>query len=243
MRIIKLDAIDSTNSYLRNLSATELLEDYTVVVANTQTNGRGQMGTVWCSDTSQNLTSSVFKEVRFLDFHNQYYLNIVVALSIIKLLNYLNIPKLSIKWPNDILSENKKICGILIENVIKQNVLSSSIIGVGLNVNQTVFKGLPKASSLKLIMGKNFNLEELLLLFISNLELYFSALENKQFSDLKEKYESLLFKKNKPSTFKNAEGKLFSGFIYGISQEGCLQVLLEDNDLQSFNLKEIELLY
>jgi len=243
MRIIKLDAIDSTNSYLRNLSTTELLEDYTVIMADMQTNGRGQMGTSWDSNASQNLTVSVFKEVGFLDFGNQYYLNIVVALSIVKLLNYLNIPKLSIKWPNDILSENKKICGILIENVIKQNVLSSSVIGIGLNVNQTEFIDLPKASSLKLIMGRSFNLEELLLVLISNLKRNFSVLEQGQFYGLKQEYEALLFKKNKPSTFRDEEGKLFSGFISGVSQDGCLQVLLEDNDLRSFNLKEIELLY
>ncbi len=243
MRIIKLDATDSTNSYLRNLSVKELVEDYTTIVAKKQTKGRGQMGTVWSSNTSQNLTISVFKDIRFLDFNNQYYLNMVVSLSVMKLLNHLNVPKLSIKWPNDILSENKKICGILIENVIKQNILSSSVIGVGLNVNQTEFKNLPKASSLKLIMGKNFNLEELLFAFISDLKKYFSVVENGDFSVLKAEYESLLFKKDKPSTFKNAEGKLFSGFISGVSEEGCLQVLLEDNDLQSFNLKEIELLY
>ena len=243
MRIIKLDAIDSTNSYLRNLSAEELLEDYTIVIAKNQTQGRGQMGTIWRSNASKNLTISVFKDVRFLDFNSQYYLNVVVALSIAKLLNGLNIPKISIKWPNDILSENKKICGILIENVIKQNVLSSSVIGVGLNVNQTTFIDLPQASSLKSIMGKSFNLEELLLVFISNLKAYFSILEKQQYSILKTEYESLLFKKNKPSTFKNAQGELFSGFISGISHEGCIQILLEDNDLKSFNLKEIELLY
>lgn len=243
MRIIKLDAIDSTNSYLRNLSVTEELDDYTIVITDKQTNGRGQMGTTWHSNTSKNLTVSVFKDIRFLTFNNQYYLNIVVALSVVKLLNSLNIPKLSIKWPNDILSENKKICGILIENVIKQNVLSSSVIGVGLNVNQIEFEGLPRASSLKLILGKNFNLEELLFAFITNLKHYFSVLKNSKHSLLKAEYESLLFKKGKPSTFKSAQGQLFSGFISGVSQEGCLQVLLEDNNLQSFSLKEIELLY
>jgi len=243
MRIIKLDAIDSTNSYLRHLNVTEKLQDYTVVLTEKQTNGRGQMGTKWFSNASQNLTVSVFKEVFFLDFKNQYYLNIVVALSMVKLLNHLNLPKISIKWPNDILSENKKICGILIENVIKQNILSSSIIGVGLNVNQTEFRNLPKASSIKLIMGRNYNLEELLSKFVNNLKNYFSILENRQFSILKQEYESFLFKKNKPSTFRNASGELFPGFIRGVTQKGSLQVLLEDNDLQSFDFKEIELLY
>ena len=70
----------------------------------------------------------------------------VMSLAIVKALERLNIPKLSIKWPNDILSANKKICGVLIENVIKQNQLESSIIGIGLNVNQNKFDNLPQAA-------------------------------------------------------------------------------------------------
>lgn len=243
MRIIKLDAIDSTNTYLRDLSSANLLEDYTVVSANKQTKGRGQMGAVWSSEESSNLTFSMLRVVSFLESDNQYYLNIVAALALTKLLSRYNIPKISIKWPNDILSVDKKICGILIENVIKQNKLSSSIIGIGLNVNQTKFINLPKASSLKLINGNHFNLDELLFELIKDFKFYFSILEKGGFLVLKSEYESLLFKKNKPSTFKNGEGELFSGFINGVTENGCLEVMLEDNKMQSFNLKEIELLY
>ena len=142
MNIIKLNAIDSTNTYLRQLSMTEVVEDFTVVTANHQTNGRGQMGTQWDSQVSKNLMVSVFKDVSHLDLECNFYISIVVSLSILEALKTFNIKNLKVKWPNDILSENKKIGGILIENIIKQTKLNATIIGFGLNVNQTQFDNL-----------------------------------------------------------------------------------------------------
>jgi len=126
MRIIKLSAIDSTNTFLRQVSSADSLEDYTTVVAEEQLNGRGQMGTVWASEKGKNLTFSVFKEVSFLKFKDQFYLSMVTSLALLKTLRQFNIPKVSIKWPNDILAEGNKVCGVLIENVIQQNSIQSS---------------------------------------------------------------------------------------------------------------------
>lgn len=243
MSIIKLDAINSTNSYLRKLIIDEDIEDYTVVTAKRQTHGRGQMGTVWSSKESKNLTTSVFKDMSGIKLEHPFYISIATSLSLIKTLHFFSISKLSIKWPNDILSEDKKICGILIENVIKQNSLNASVIGIGLNVNQTEFENLPKASSLKLISGKVYNLDEVLHNLIENLKHYFSILKQGRLGVLKDEYESYLFRKNKPSTFKNAEGLVFSGFIKNISDSGNLQVLLEDDIIKEYDLKEITLLY
>ena len=150
MYIIKLDAIDSTNSYLKAMSAVNLPKDFTVVVADHQTQGRGQMGTVWQTEYDKNLTASVFKSLEFVSVEKQFYISMAVALSICKALEGLKISQLSVKWPNDILSANKKICGTLIENVIKLNKLKGSVIGFGLNVNQKNFDSLPKASSMSL---------------------------------------------------------------------------------------------
>lgn len=243
MPIIKVNAIDSTNSYLRRLSVEKKMEDYTVVVAKHQTNGRGQMGTVWESQEAKNLTFSVFKDVSKVYIEHPFYISIVTSLAILKALQSFKIPKLSVKWPNDILSANKKICGVLIENVIKQNNLYASIIGVGLNVNQTTFNNLPQASSLKVVTGQVFNLDEVLNSILFCLKSYFLELENGNLSRLKEEYETYLFRKNKPSTFKDAEGVVFSGFIKAISVSGNLQVLLEDNITKEYDLKDISLLY
>jgi BirA family transcriptional regulator, biotin operon repressor / biotin---[acetyl-CoA-carboxylase] ligase len=243
MHLIKLNAIDSTNSYLRKISSEVVLVDYTVVMAKFQTQGRGQMGTVWNSESSKNLTVSVFKDISTLFIEHPFYISIAVSLALIKALQSFSIPKLSIKWPNDILSEDKKICGVLIENVIKQNSFRATIIGIGLNVNQTDFEGLPKASSLKLLSGKTFNLDEVLHVLIKYLKYYFMLLRKEEFDFLYKEYESFLFRKDKPSTFVDAEGLLFSGIIKNVSIKGSLLVLLEDNIVKEFDLKEITLLY
>ncbi len=242
MRIIKLDAIDSTNKYLRTLIGSETIEDYTTVVTNHQTNGRGQMGTVWDSDKGKNLMFSLFKDLSMHDVEFPFYISMAISLAILKALKTLNIPDLHIKWPNDILSADKKICGILIENVIK-NRLSSTIIGVGVNVNQTKFDNLPKASSLKNITGIHYDLGEILGLIIKFIKEYSSLLQDEEYDAVKNEYERSLFRKNKPSTFKNAEGELFLGFIKGVTKYGKLQVILEDEIVEKFDLKEITLLY
>lgn len=243
MNIIKLNAIDSTNSYLRQLSVTEAIEDFTVVVANYQTNGRGQMGTQWDSQESKNLMVSVFKDVSYLDLEIHYYISKVVSLSILEALKTFYIKNLKVKWPNDILSENKKIGGILIENVIKQNKLSATIIGFGININQTEFDHLPQASSMRLISGRVYVLEEVLQAILVKLQNNFKILEKNKFEILKKAYEKHLFRKDKPSTFKDIEGQLFSGYIKGVSNSGNLQVLVEDNIIKEFDFKAITLLY
>ena len=243
MHIIKLNATDSTNSYLRALSTRNTLADYTIVTAKHQTNGRGQRGTNWESESDKNLMFSVFKNVSFLDFQDNFFISMVTSLALIKTLQQFLIPKLSIKWPNDILSENKKVCGILIENTIKQNAFGGTIIGIGLNVNQTQFNGLPNASSLQLITGTHLNSDELLLNIVSNLRFYFKLLKTNQKTLLKETYEGYLFRKNKPSTFKSLDGNLFTGYIQGVTNSGNIQILLEDEIIAEFELKEITLLY
>ena len=162
MRIIKLNAIDSTNSYLKQLSNNGKLHDYTVVVTKHQTNGKGQMGSKWESQEAKNLTFSLFKDVSFLNLNSTFFLSIVSSLAIVRALDHFMIPKLKVKWPNDILSESKKICGILIENVVKQGKVKGTIIGIGLNINQTEFKKLPQASSLILLTGMVYNTDELM---------------------------------------------------------------------------------
>ncbi|WP_289044633.1 biotin--[acetyl-CoA-carboxylase] ligase [uncultured Olleya sp.] len=241
MRIIKLNATESTNRFMRNLSLESSVQDFTTVVTSTQSKGRGQMGSAWQSESFKNLTFSVYKGFKQFEFEDQFKISMAVSLAIIKALETLQIPKLSVKWPNDILSANKKICGILIENVIKQSHIVSSIVGVGLNVNQLKFEDLPQAGSLKLITGLNYDLDEILHLILKHLEIQLKLLENDT-SALKNNYESYLFRKEKPSTFKSDEG-LFSGIIKGVSNEGLLKVMIEDQELKTFDLKTIKLLY
>ncbi|MCK0110235.1 biotin--[acetyl-CoA-carboxylase] ligase [Flavobacteriaceae bacterium S0825] len=243
MHIIKLNAIDSTNSYLRELASKKRLEDFTVVIAKHQTKGKGQIGAVWNSEKDKNLTCSVFKRNCCVSIDDAFYISMVTSLAIIKTLQQFQVPKLVVKWPNDILAEQKKICGILIENVIKQQNIEGSIIGIGLNVNQTQFSNLPLASSLKNLTGTLFDVEEMLTRIVEQLQYYFDKLEKGKHDFIKRAYEALLFRRHKPSTFKDLEGQLFSGFIQGVNNNGTLQILLEDGIIKEFELKEIQLLY
>ncbi|MGB5819316.1 MAG: biotin--[acetyl-CoA-carboxylase] ligase [Saonia sp.] len=243
MQIIKLDATESTNLYLKKLMLSTALKDCTVVVAKAQLNGRGQRGTKWDSETGKNLTFSVLKRFDSLDVGNRFFLNICVSLAIYDSLKQLQIPDISVKWPNDILSGHSKICGILIENILSGKNIQASIIGIGLNVNQLKFTDLPKVSSLKLLLGRTLNLDELLLSIIDNLKKYSSTFDQKSRKHLTDSYEKLLFRRDKPSTFKNLKNEMFMGLIRGISADGKLVVSLEDNTRHEFDLKEIKLLY
>ena len=243
MHIIKLSATDSTNTYLRNLCNEENLKDYTVIVTNQQTKGRGQMGSVWESEANKNLIFSVFKDLSEFRIEHSFYLSMIVSLSILDALKLMGIHGLWIKWPNDILSDNKKICGILIENVVKNNKLSSAIIGIGLNVNQLEFNNLPNAASLKSATGINYNLDELLINILGSLTLKFDQYKKGEFVEFKQKYEEVLYRINKPSTFQDKKGKLFQGIIQGVTNSGKLSILLEDNVIKAFDHKEAILKY
>ncbi|RTE52617.1 biotin--[acetyl-CoA-carboxylase] ligase [Arenibacter aquaticus] len=242
MQLIKLNATDSTNAYLKELLLTGSLEDFTVVMAHEQLKGRGQMGTSWISDPGKNLTFSVLSKSEGLGVASQFLLNMAVSLAIYDTLLKLQVPDLKIKWPNDIMSGHSKICGILIENILSGQQIQASIIGIGLNVNQLVFSNLPNVSSLKLLLGRTLPLEELLQNIVDNLKVFLKEKINDE-NYLFSRYEELLFRKDKPSTFKNKEGEMFMGFIKGVSRGGKLLILLEDDIVQEFDLKEVRLLF
>ncbi|MEC5166021.1 BirA family biotin operon repressor/biotin-[acetyl-CoA-carboxylase] ligase [Flavobacterium sp. PL11] len=242
MKLIKLDAIDSTNDFLKGLSNKQELENFTVVTAESQTKGKGQMGSIWTSEASKNLIMSVLVKNFFKNINQIFNLNIAFSLAVIDILDLLNIPNLSIKWPNDIMSYNKKIGGILIENSIKSDGTIVSIVGLGLNVNQTNFENLPKASSLAVICNNQFDKEELIIPLVDKLEEIIKMCDL-QSSALWKKYSDNLFKKGVPTPFSDQKNNKFMGIIQGVSSTGKLQVMLEDDSIVEFDIKEIQMLY
>ena len=242
MKLIKLDATDSTNEFLKGLSSNQLLENFTVVTAETQTKGKGQMGSTWTSEPSKNLIISVLIKDFLTDSHQIFDVNVAVSVSVIQALEMMNIPQLRIKWPNDIMSYNKKIGGILIENSIKSNGTITSIVGLGLNVNQINFEDLPKASSLSVICKTNFNKDEILLKIIEKLEQNILSW-NQNPGILWLHYSNKLFKKGVSMPFSNQNNQNFMGIIQGVNSIGKLEVLLEDNRISDFDIKEIQMLY
>lgn len=243
MEIIKLNATNSTNTYLKNLLKEKQVKDLSCIWALSQTQGRGQQGAKWISEPGKNLTFSVLKKFENLSSEYHFLLNMEVSLAIFRALKKLYIPDLAVKWANDILSSKKKICGILIENTLHKEQISSSIIGIGLNVNQVFFNDLPNVSSLQKIMGHPFDLEEVLLLICQELEVSLKSLSPTRFETMLDEYHTYLFRKDKPSTFEYPNGERFMGYIRGVSHNGQLQVEQEDALMSSFSLKEIKLLY
>jgi BirA family transcriptional regulator, biotin operon repressor / biotin---[acetyl-CoA-carboxylase] ligase len=242
MKLIKLDAIESTNDFLKTYAYQESLENFTVVTAKTQTKGKGQMGSLWESESGKNLTVSVFVNKIELLTNELFRLNMVVSVAMIEALETHQIPQLSIKWPNDILSANKKIGGILIENLILNHKLQHSIIGIGLNVNQTFFDDLPKASSLAIQAKKQFEIDTILLEIVKHLKINIKLL-HVDFAVLKLKYLNLLYKINMPAMFQNNENLKFVGMIQGITEMGKLIITTDSNQEMTFEIKEITMLY
>jgi BirA family biotin operon repressor/biotin-[acetyl-CoA-carboxylase] ligase len=141
------------------------------------------------------------------------------------------------------MSDNKKIAGILIENTIKNNGEIISIVGFGLNVNQINFGELPKATSLAVVMGSEFEKEKLLFHIIDAIKTNVSVLKNGLASDLWLEYNQNLFKKGAPMAFSNIKEEKFMGIIQNVNSSGQLSVLLENDTIQTFGIKEIQMLY
>ena len=253
MKITHFNNIDSTNSYLQNLlDKGEDVAD-NVVVTDFQTSGKGQGKNVWQSEDGKNLLFSIALDMSFLKAEDQFLLTQMVSVAMINVLkNYLPEENLFIKWPNDIYFNNKKIAGILIKNEIKGIMLGTSIIGIGLNVNQTTFdENLPNPISMKMITGKDYDLEEILLAIscqlsaVSNYVNRQQTTDNRpcitfnfQFSTFNSQYTSYLYR-YKQWTFYEHEGIVKEMMIIGYDRFGRL-ILKEKNDCEVVcDLKEI----
>jgi len=243
LKIIKLDTVVSTNSFLKDLSVNAALENFTVVVTQKQTKGRGQQKNKWLSEPYKNLTFSVFTSLKDVKIIHKKYLNFAISLAIYRVLFDKNIPKISIKWPNDLMVANKKICGILIENTFFGDQIKSTIVGIGLNVNQEKFpNSLRNVTSLKLATLKETDLNLLLHEILAELKTNIKLLESKDFHLLEKQYLNVLYKKNIPTMFKTSKDEIFMGIISGISDQGNLQIQLEDDSVKEFGIKEVSML-
>lgn len=242
MKLIKLSATSSTNDYLKEWSRRELLTDLTVVWAKHQSAGRGQMGSTWDVDTTKNLTFSVLIANDKLQIEHMFTLNVMVANAVHRALSSYSLENIKIKWPNDILSYQKKIGGILIENTLQSNGKFQSIVGIGINVSQTQFDHLPKASSILKQYQKEIDQEELLSKIVQQIadRVYkineISAIEWQY-------YHKHLFRKGELSHFITADNETFCGIIDHVTSHGQLVVIRENQDCQKFSLKEIKLVY
>lgn len=238
------DSIDSTNSEARRrLLANAKMSVY---AAKFQTAGRGQRGNKWSSEAGQNLTFSVllnFTHPQMPDFavRNQFLLSIVASLSVSDLLRKLNIRN-TIKWPNDIYIGRRKVCGMLIENIVGNAGLEHSIIGIGLNLNQTEFPPeLVNPTSVLVSSGLKTVPEDVLDDFLDIFSGYMPYLSDIEgINEIRNKYVSRLFglgvSREYHDCLRNVD---FTGTIKGISEEGLLLMEMPDKTVSNYSFKEV----
>ncbi|AWM14511.1 biotin--[acetyl-CoA-carboxylase] ligase [Flavobacterium sediminis] len=243
MNIIKLNATASTNIFLKEMALHNEVDNLTVVVTEDQFKGKGQRGNGWSSEKGKNLTFSVFLKDFVQQHHDLFLLNIIVPLCVIEALKKFDIPNVKVKWPNDILSGNKKIAGILVENFFRSNGSIYSVIGIGLNVNQDHFPHLPQAASLKMIKDRTFSKEEILLAIMEQMQSFFSDSVELNEDEIWNKYHDFLFRKGVPTVFESAESGKFMGIIQEVNREGKLCIQLEDDSVRTFDVKEVKMYY
>ena len=241
--IIHFDELDSTNAMSKKMLNDKLVGNGSVIVADYQTNGRGQFGNKWQSIRNENLTFSIVLNPSFLKVQQQFLLSQTISIAIA---NYLSLyflkENINIKWPNDILVNNKKICGILIENTISGNTLTDSVVGIGININQVDFNHLnEKVASMKSLLHKSFQLKNELELLLNYLDKYYQKLMQGKYQLIEDLYLKYLFNLNIAAKYKK-EDRFFSGVIMGVNTSGQLKMLI-DGEVKLFNNKEIETIY
>lgn len=241
--LLTLKEVNSTNDFLKNLlSNSKPLPEGTVIMAEAQFAGRGQQQNKWHSQSGKNLTFSVLLNPTFLDAANQFDLNRIVSLGVVDALEPLLGNELKIKWPNDIYYGDKKLGGILIENLIQGTQLKNAIIGIGLNINQESFPDdVGNAISLKQILHKDYDLRMLLSDICSHIEAWYLKLRASKTETIRIAYLDRLYWLNQQKMFKSNKG-IFAGVITNIRSNGLLVIANDEGRELEFSLKEIEFL-
>jgi len=236
---IKLEKVDSTNTYLKELLTKDRNSiEGLVVIADYQQSGRGQRGNSWQSEPFKNITFSLLLKPN-IAIGDQFMVSKMVSLGVVDFLEAEGVEGITIKWPNDIYVQNAKIAGILIENVLKGNSLDSVVVGIGLNINQIVFDDeLMNVTSLKLIQSNDFDLDQILNKLLFFIEQRYLMLKNLNFFDLNKDYLEQLFRLNKLAKYE-IKNHIIEGEIVGVTKLGKLQINI-DGLIQKFDLKEVK---
>ena len=236
--LIELKAVDSTNNYLAQLASMQVMPEGTVVSCFEQTQGKGQRGNQWFSSPGQNLTISALLYPHFLGPDEQFYLSKAVSLALCEYLTDFLPERPQIKWPNDIYCGDEKIAGILIENALKGNQIANAVVGIGLNVNQTVFPANLRATSLKLASGMVFDLKACLTNLCTYIEARYLQLKSKNFDRIDRDYLARLYRFREWHSFQ-VETEIFLAQIIDVDQLGKLVLTNKSGETMAYDIKEV----
>lgn len=226
------NSLDSTNNVA--LSRLPDIPSGTVIAAREQTAGRGQRGNTWFTEPGQNLTFSIVLKPEGLAAGDAHLLNYLASVAVAEFLEGHGV-SCCIKWPNDIYVGRKKICGILVENSLSGGCVAASVIGIGININQTQFPQLANATSLSLVTGREYVLEECLEAFMA----VFESLQPR-LSSISEVYTFRLFQKGVQARYIDylRGNEEFTGTICGVSPDGRL-IINDGTEERLYRFKEV----
>ncbi|MFK7931876.1 MAG: biotin--[acetyl-CoA-carboxylase] ligase [Saprospiraceae bacterium] len=237
---IQFPELASTNAAAQELLTTTKPSEGTVITAVRQSAGRGQAGSQWESEAGKNVTMSVILYPHFLVVQQQFWLNRAITLGVRDTIAKLLGQSVKLKWPNDIYIKDKKVAGILIQNSLLGAKIQASIIGIGLNVNQTVFlSDAPNPTSLQLESQHSFDLPEVIQMLCQQIELRYLQLRGHKYSFLAADYLRHLYRYQQPAVFRGSDGMTFNGQIIGVTDIGQLCIQKEDGQLQRYMFKEV----
>lgn len=237
----RVKTLASTNDYLAELCKQGKAEEFYTVIAEDQTDGKGQRGNSWESEPGKNLTFSIVLYPTAIKANKQFHLSMLASIAIIDTLtDYTD--GFSIKWPNDIYWHDKKICGILIENELEGQYLSQSIIGIGLNINQTEFlSSAPNPVSLYQIIGKEIDKNEVFSKIIHALLGGYKALEDnfiEASAYISHLYKKFLYRKDDFHIYQDKDGT-FEARIHDVGNDGHLYLEDTGNNIRKYAFKEV----
>lgn len=237
-RMIHREEVISTNTSLREWIREGDLPEGSVVVADFQTGGRGQLGNVWESEAGKNLTFSIVLYPDCIPARSQFLISQIAALSVKETLDYY-VDGITVKWPNDIYWKDRKICGMLIENDLSGPTIYCSVIGIGMNLNQAVFRGdAPNPVSLTQITGQYYDRDEVLNRFLRSFYAYYLLLLQDKQTEIREAYQSALYRRQGYYPYKEESGE-FEAAIYAIEPTGHLMLQLRDGSIRRYAFKEV----
>jgi len=238
-KLIFVNNLPSTNTYVAKLIKDGELSEGTIVHTNYQSSGRGQMGNSWESEDGKNLLISVVLFPSMINPDNHFIISMSVSLGICDFLRRYT-PVCSIKWPNDIYIRNDKIAGILIENTIMGDRIESTIVGIGLNINQRKFySDAPNPVSLSMVTGKHFDLSTCLNQLSSDLDKRYKQLISEDSISIKQEYISQLFRINEWHDYRDLNNT-YSGRIISVTDNGRLQIENRAGIIAEYSFREVD---
>jgi len=234
-----LETVSSTNSYMSNLLSQQQMPEGSVIVARKQTEGRGQANERWVSENGKNLLVS-FAFYPVLHAQNLFMLTKTFSLGVYDCIREILGTGVKIKWPNDIYIHDKKLCGMLIENSIRNPHISHTILGIGLNINQKKFPShLPNPVSLSMIVGKDLDLDDCFCMLCNTLENRYLQMNAGHYEKINEEYNQGLYRFGEMCEYDNNRER-FRARLTAVGDDGKIFLKRDNGLIEKYDFKEIK---